>query len=72
MNTLTTWDRIGMRAPVNVGDIIEVMSETIEDDGMVFEIHESGIVGAYHDAVGLVTYYRFGSPDAAYEAIAAR
>lgn len=70
MNTM--WDKIGTRAPANVGNIIDVMCDTIEDDGMVFEIHESGIVGAYHDSVGLVTYYRFSSLGDAYEAIAAR
>ena len=66
------WDKIGIRVPDTLGDIIDTMSETVEEDGMIFDIYEDGTVGAYHDAVGLVTFYRFPDVDSAYAAIAER
>lgn len=69
---MVTLQKIGHRAPAGIGDIIDVVADSVEDDGMIFELHESGIIGAYHDAVGLITYYDAGSLENAYKWIAER
>jgi len=67
-------DRIGIHTPADLGAFID---HTCNDDtGMHADLYRSTddwderpIVAAYHDAVGLVTYYRADTLETAYSAI---